>query len=558
MAITSISRMQQRRGLYSDLPLNLAEGEFGWCLDTRQLFIGNSPGYGGNTEILTQHGPNNEIITNRWRTYSSQIASAITRPIGQKLNDSASVKDFGAVGDGATDDSTAINSAVADLLANPGTVTNSDIAQRIELRLPAGVYVISSSILLYPYLSLVGDGIDKTIILAADSYTDTCMLQTADSQGNIAANIGVGSGLVPFKITISNLTLSTNAQSIDIALLTRYQSIRFENVKFLGNYDTSDAISNIHSAAILASIGTGTPTYDAQFVGCEFIKVAYGIYADDPVSFTTVSRCVFSNILTGVTLGLVAASGGPYWSAISNCQFEDIYGNGIYNDAANPGCASNGNIFENVGILGSVAPIYWSATSTLNSSIGDIFDPLNLPGVVDLGTTNLILDPQQTSIGATGPTGPSVTGPTGPIGPTGVTGDIGPTGSTGPTGVGETGPTGPLSFDGTQIVLISNANVASSTTSGALQVVGGVGIGGNLYVGNSITTSEIASSADILLTAANRVAVTISPFRVASFSTTARNLLSASNGDLIYNTTANRFQGYQNGAWINIDDGTPG
>jgi hypothetical protein len=38
--------------------------------------------------------------------------------------------------------------------------------------------------------------------------------------------------------------------------------------------------------------------------------------------------------------------------------------------------------------------------------------------------------------------------------------------------------------------------------------------------------------------------------------TVERDALSAANGMVIYNTTDNRFQGYQNGAWINLDDGT--
>lgn len=41
-----------------------------------------------------------------------------------------------------------------------------------------------------------------------------------------------------------------------------------------------------------------------------------------------------------------------------------------------------------------------------------------------------------------------------------------------------------------------------------------------------------------------------------SLTTTERNALTAANGMVIYNTTDNRFQGYQNGAWINLDDGT--
>lgn len=40
------------------------------------------------------------------------------------------------------------------------------------------------------------------------------------------------------------------------------------------------------------------------------------------------------------------------------------------------------------------------------------------------------------------------------------------------------------------------------------------------------------------------------------FTTIARDALSAANGMIIYNTTDNKFQGYQNSSWINLDDGT--
>jgi hypothetical protein len=41
-----------------------------------------------------------------------------------------------------------------------------------------------------------------------------------------------------------------------------------------------------------------------------------------------------------------------------------------------------------------------------------------------------------------------------------------------------------------------------------------------------------------------------------NISTAERNTLIAANGDMIYNTTANKLQAYQNGAWINIEDGS--
>jgi len=42
-----------------------------------------------------------------------------------------------------------------------------------------------------------------------------------------------------------------------------------------------------------------------------------------------------------------------------------------------------------------------------------------------------------------------------------------------------------------------------------------------------------------------------------NFTTIERDALTITNGTVIYNTTADRFQGYQNSAWINLDDGTP-
>jgi hypothetical protein len=52
-------------------------------------------------------------------------------------------------------------------------------------------------------------------------------------------------------------------------------------------------------------------------------------------------------------------------------------------------------------------------------------------------------------------------------------------------------------------------------------------------------------------------AITAGSFvQFGSLTATERNALTAVNGMVIYNTTYNRFEGYQNGSWINLDDGT--
>lgn len=76
------------------------------------------------------------------------------------------------------------------------------------------------------------------------------------------------------------------------------------------------------------------------------------------------------------------------------------------------------------------------------------------------------------------------------------------------------------------------------------------------FVNSGVGETVIDSATTITLTAQDGVFVTGSPFRLPSFTTTQRNALVPSNGDLIYNSTANKIQGYQNGAWINIDDGS--
>ena len=65
-------------------------------------------------------------------------------------------------------------------------------------------------------------------------------------------------------------------------------------------------------------------------------------------------------------------------------------------------------------------------------------------------------------------------------------------------------------------------------------------------------TPELFSDNEIQLTAGTRVEITASPLKMASFTSTARDLLIAVNGDMIYNTTTNKFQGRAGGAWVDL------
>jgi hypothetical protein len=95
-----------------------------------------------------------------------------------------------------------------------------------------------------------------------------------------------------------------------------------------------------------------------------------------------------------------------------------------------------------------------------------------------------------------------------------------------------------------------NANFTFDKTSSNLTVNGNVIA--NSFVSNASGTPTLSSNTDIRLTATGTVIVTQTPFRVASYTTTQRNGLTATNGDLIYNSTTNKFQGYAGGTWVDL------
>ena len=172
MAIVQISRIQQRKGLQTDLP-QLAGGEFGWSVDTRQLYIGNGTLQEGapvigNTEILTEF--TNILEISSGYTYQGAAAgyvvqtgatagSPVVQSLQSRLDNFAIVTEFGAVGDGVTDNTEAINRALFQLFCRQ---TNPQI--RRSLFFPAGVYLVTESILIPPYCTLYGEGPESSII----------------------------------------------------------------------------------------------------------------------------------------------------------------------------------------------------------------------------------------------------------------------------------------------------------------------------------------------------------------------------------------------------------
>jgi len=259
MAVVQISRIQVRRGKANSgtgLP-QLASGEMAWAVDTQQLFIGNgavsegSPAV-GNTRLLTENDLSSysNLITLLQYTYQVNNSAMITGPgannpiqrtFQQRLDDQVTAADFGTVGNGANDDTAALQRAVNQLFLNPSqpsytsnssyaTGTPSATATRVTLTIPPGIYFTSSTIYVPSYSTLIGSGADKTIIYynsvvafpgSATSTSATIVMPaaTADMLGATISGTGVVAGSTIIlvnpgqSVVINNIAVSTTTNA---------------------------------------------------------------------------------------------------------------------------------------------------------------------------------------------------------------------------------------------------------------------------------------------------------------------------------------------------------
>jgi hypothetical protein len=425
LAIVQISRITNRKGSQVDLP-QLAGAELGWSIDSRRLFIGNGTleegaPIIGNTEILTEFS--DILAFQTYYTYKGQAAGYTVQtgptagtPISQSLqswlDQFATVKDFGATGDGLTDDTEAINRALYQLYCRD---VNPQI--RRSLFFPAGRYRITSTILIPPYATLYGEGKDNSIIVmdAGDDSTLTeYVARTADSLQQIGPNIGSNGAIIPQYVTISNMGFKNNDQTTSVFLVEDAINIRFQSVEFTGALTTATITTDAPDTSAIRFSSTPTLICDQiVFDDCRFGGCTYGVNtasaiggADQEVTGLVISNSKFAILHKGVVIGSETAStNAPTGVRIVNNIFNSIYAEGVIIGSPTSIVELNAtghNIFYDVGnyLQGTASPetVIIDIYSDNNVSIGDMFarddtaaesfERIRLNGTTSLGITN--------------------------------------------------------------------------------------------------------------------------------------------------------------------------
>lgn len=240
------------------------------------------------------------------------------------------VKDFGAKGDGVTDDTAAINNAISSGgRCGPGTCASSTVTPAV-VYFPTGTYMVNASIIDYYYTQIIGNPNCLPTIKAFATFTGGLGVIDGDQYG--ANGLGFGATNV-FWRQIRNFIIDTTLVPAESAITQIHwptaQATSLQNIYF----NMSDAPGTQQQGIFIES-GSGGFMNDLVFNG-GLNGVVFGNQQ------FTVRNLTFSNAVTAISqiwdwgwtyqsidinncsVGLNMSSGGPTAQSVGSVTFID-------------------------------------------------------------------------------------------------------------------------------------------------------------------------------------------------------------------------------------------
>lgn len=375
MAVVQISKIQVRRGKKNQgagIP-QLSGGEFGWAVDSRELYIGNgsvaegAPAV-GNTKVITEHDDIFALVdTYKYKSTTDYMqtgvstTSPVARTLQDRLDDIVSVKSFDCTGEATQDCTEELQRALDQLYlnsANKGTEVS-----RVVLHMEPGVYTINGTVYVPPYATILGAGPDKTVIKTSSTspvFKTQNDLDIGGSKTDANDDSGTAYNNQARNILISGVTLQTTAADGKGLVLQNCRNSIFENIKIKGPWVIGQTIPTDYQSDIGIEINSKSGSVGSgynQFINCYVEGWAYGVLSNWDITYCNFDTCTFDQLGQGINFGsdmvLGAASTGqsigPNHCTIHTSQFQNIeqqailITNGLYNLSLNNRYVAVGN-----------------------------------------------------------------------------------------------------------------------------------------------------------------------------------------------------------------------
>ena len=153
------------------------------------IATGTRPIFGPKPTHLPKSGPNCAF----WMEDIAHQGVAAFNPDPSTYQVFRNVKDFGAKGDGVTDDTAAIQNAIASGgRCAPGSCSGGSTTTPATVYFPAGTYIISSSIIDYYYTQMIGNANCPPVIKASANFTGANGFGMIDGDRYGANGLGFG------------------------------------------------------------------------------------------------------------------------------------------------------------------------------------------------------------------------------------------------------------------------------------------------------------------------------------------------------------------------------